>query len=104
MHIPGWGVALGMTATVGAGPALPGDAELRDALELDAVVVESLDVPSDLPADFTVDVTIDGEVVASSGWPFAALVQVAPGDHELVARPKNARLGVRSEPVRISVR
>lgn len=51
-----------------------------------------------------VEFVVDGEVVASSGWPFAALVVVAPGDHELVARPKNARLGVRSEPVRISVR
>jgi penicillin-binding protein 1C len=51
-----------------------------------------------------VEFLVDGDVVASSAWPFQTTARVGPGDHEIVARPVRARLAVRSAPTHVTVR
>jgi penicillin-binding protein 1C len=51
-----------------------------------------------------IEVLVDGQVVDQAGAPFAQMVRVPRGDHELSVRPVDARLPVRTVASRISVR
>jgi hypothetical protein len=70
---------------------------LRDVIELRAHPAGGADVDR-------VEFVLDGKVVAKSSAPFAARIEVAPGDHELLARPTDHTLAIRSEPIHFSVR
>lgn len=70
----------------------------RDVLELRARAIDTTDVAK-------VEFVLDGKVVATNvAAPFNTRVAVGPGDHELVARPTDRRLAVRSTAVHFSVR
>ncbi|MDI1428976.1 penicillin-binding protein 1C [Polyangium sorediatum] len=51
-----------------------------------------------------VEFVVDGEVVGRSRWPFRTRYHAARGDHELVVRPADPRLAVRTAKTSFSVR
>jgi penicillin-binding protein 1C len=51
-----------------------------------------------------VDFVMDGRVIATSRWPFRAVVEPALGDHELVVRPRDANVAAKLGVSRFSVR
>ncbi len=51
-----------------------------------------------------VEFVVDGVVVGRSRWPFRARVAATRGDHELVVRPADPKLAVRTASTRFSVR
>ncbi|MDI3283479.1 penicillin-binding protein 1C [Polyangium sp. 15x6] len=51
-----------------------------------------------------VEFVVDGEVVGRSRWPFRVRYQATRGDHELVVRPADPRVAVRTAKTSFSVR
>lgn len=68
-----------------------------NVVEIAARVDASLDV-------HRLELVVDGEVVATVRAPFVARVDLAPGDHEVYARPADDRRGGVSERVAFAVR
>ncbi|MCA9705584.1 MAG: penicillin-binding protein 1C [Myxococcales bacterium] len=73
-----------------------------DAVELRAQLQGSARDPQAVMPK--VEFVVDGEVVATSGWPYRALVELPPGDHEVHARPRGAEASVQTRGTRFSVR
>jgi hypothetical protein len=69
-----------------------------------ALVLEATVVGGGAARPETMDFVLDGDVVASSSWPYRARVPATAGDHEVVVRPRDARLAVRVGRSRFSVR
>ncbi|MEM9453960.1 MAG: penicillin-binding protein 1C [Myxococcota bacterium] len=51
-----------------------------------------------------VEFVVDGDVVATSDWPYHALVELVPGDHEVHVRPRGRAYSLDSRGARFSVR
>ena len=47
---------------------------------------------------------VDGRIAGRSSWPYLLRIPATPGDHEVLARPADARIAARLEPVQFSVR
>ncbi len=73
----------------------------EDAVELRAEMQGSALEPQAVAPE--VEFVVDGEVVAVSEWPYRALVELAPGDHEVHARPRTSA-ALESRGARFSVR
>lgn len=72
-----------------------------DAVELRAELQGLGRDPQELAPQ--VELVVDGEVVATTEWPYRALVELPPGDHEAHARVRDGR-PLPSPTVRFSVR
>lgn len=70
---------------------------VRDVVELAARVDDRLAVDR-------LQFVVDGRVVATTGAPFVARIELGPGDHVVYARPADRRIAATSDPVAFSVR
>ncbi|MCH9684463.1 MAG: penicillin-binding protein 1C [Deltaproteobacteria bacterium] len=73
-----------------------------DAVELRAQLRDTVAEPESVAP--RVEFVVDGKVVATSGWPYHALVNLPPGDHEVHARPARRGTAIATRGARFSVR
>ena len=73
----------------------------EQAIKLEASLAGSAEAARQVGA---VEFVIDGEVVGRSRFPYQTNWAVARGDHELLVRPADPRIGVRTSSTRFSVR
>lgn len=74
----------------------------RDVVELRAELSGTAREPDTVVPE--VDFVVDGRVVARSAWPYRALVDLPPGDHEVHVRPLGSDAPLPTEGHRFSVR
>jgi penicillin-binding protein 1C len=85
-----------VTPTTGA-VFLPGTSWREHTVELRAELAGEANVRE-------VEFVVDGAIVAKSKAPFVARVAIGPGDHEVIARPRDRKAAVVMEGAKFSVR